>query len=114
MGGRGTFAIGNIVPYSYKTIGKIGNHKIVEGINGKHGLPEESHTSSSYVKVYDNGKVKQIRLYNKDHTTRTDIEYSVHQGKKFLHAHDYSNGKRSKARDLTIVERKKYNKLFGG
>ena len=33
MGGRGTFAAGNPVPYSYETVGKIGGVKVIKGIN---------------------------------------------------------------------------------
>ena len=39
MGGRGTFAAGKIVPYTYETVGKIHDIKILKGTNGKHGLP---------------------------------------------------------------------------
>ena len=33
MGGRGTFAAGNPVPYRYETVGKIGGVKVIQGIN---------------------------------------------------------------------------------
>lgn len=36
MGGRGTFAIGNIVAYTYSTTGKIEGVKVLTGLNGKH------------------------------------------------------------------------------
>lgn len=32
MGGRGTFASGNSVAYTYETIGKIGGIKVLNGI----------------------------------------------------------------------------------
>lgn len=114
MGGRGTFAVGNNVPYTYETVDKINGIKVLKGMSGKHGLPEESHSSSSYISLYKDGSVKQIRIYNKDHTALVDIEYSVHQGKKRLHAHDYIGGERQGLRELTKDEFIKYSKYFGG
>lgn len=114
MGGRGTYAIGNNVEYTYKTVGEIEGVKVLKGLGTKHGLPEESHMSASYISLYNDGSVKQMRLYNKDHTSFIDIDYSIHQGKKTLHAHDYFDGKRQKARNLSKTEIAKYGKYFGG
>lgn len=114
MGGRGTFAIGNDVRYTYETIGKIGKIKILKGIDGKHGLPEESHFSRAYISLYPNNTVKQIRLYAPDRTAKTDIEFSIHQGKKMLHAHDYIQGIRQEARNVTENEYRVFIKYFGG
>ena len=44
MGGRGTFAFGNMVAYTYQTTGTISGVKVLSGLNGKHGLPEEAHS----------------------------------------------------------------------
>ena len=114
MGGRGTFASGNNVVYTYETVGKIDGVKILKGIAGKHGLPEESHSSSSYISLSPTNNVKQIRLYKPNHTAKTDIEFSIHRGKISLHAHDYVKGVRQNARPLTNSEYKKYIKFFGG
>lgn len=114
MGGRGTFAVGNNVLFTYKTVGKIGGIKILEGLVGKHGLPEEAHSSFAYISLYNDGRVKQIRVYGKDHTSSVDIEYSAHQGHAKLHAHYYIAGERREARDLSDEELKKYGKFFGG
>ncbi len=114
MGGRGTFAAGNFVPYIYQTVDIIEGVKVLKGLNGKHGLPEEAHSSTSYIRLHNNGKVKQLRLYNKDLTAKTDIEYSIHQGKLSLHAHDYKNGLRQPARPLTEKEKKEVLKFWGG
>lgn len=114
MGGRGTFASGKQVGYTYNTVGKIDGIKVLKGIQGKHGLPEEAHSSNAYISLYPNGSVKQIRLYNANLTAKTDIEYSMHQGKLSLHAHDYLNGVRQSPRNLTTNEYEKYIKYFGG
>lgn len=106
MGGRGTFAAGNPVPYSYQTVDVIEGVKVLVGLGGKHGLPEEAHKSSAYISLHHNGKVKQFRLYNSNLTAKTDIEYSVHQGKLSIHAHDYVDGVRQSARSLTEYEKK--------
>lgn len=55
MGGRGTFAAGNIVAYVYRTVGKIEGVKVLVGLNGKHGLPEEAHSSRAYIKLKPDG-----------------------------------------------------------
>ena len=45
MGGRGTFAAGKTVAYTYQTVDKIEGVKVLVGMNGKHSLPEEAHSS---------------------------------------------------------------------
>lgn len=80
--------------------------KILKGTNGKHGLPEEAHSSGAYISLHPNGNTKQLRVYNKNLTAKTDIEYSVHQGKMTFHAHDYVNGIRQPARSLTSEKKK--------
>ena len=114
MGGRGTFAIGKPVPYTYETVGFIEGIKVLKGKDGVHGLPEEAHSSSAYISLYPNGTVKQIRVFNPDLTAKVDIEFSMHQGKLTLHAHDYANGERKPARLLTHTEQEHYKRFFGG
>ncbi len=114
MGGRGTFASGKNVAYTYETVGKINGIKILKGLQGKHGLPEETHSSNAYISLNYDNSVRQIRLYNSDLTAKTDVEHSVHQGKTILHAHDYKNGVRQPARELTNEEYKIYYRYFGG
>ena len=114
MGGRGTFASGNIVPYTYETVGKIDGIKVLKGLNGKHGLPEEAHSSGAYISLYPNGSTKQLRIYNTSLTAKTDIEYSIHQGRMTFHVHDYVDGIRQPARPLTSEEKNTYSKYFGG
>lgn len=116
MGGRGTYAIGNNVKYQYETVDKIDGIKVLKGKegSGKHGLPEESHSSEAYISRNPNGKVRQIRFYNKNHTARVDYDFSMHQGKELLHAHDYKNGERLTARKLTEKELRRVYKYFGG
>ena len=41
MGGRGTFASGNPVTYTYETVYKIDGVKVLKGLNGKHSLNKE-------------------------------------------------------------------------
>ena len=114
MGGRGTYAAGNNVAYTYQTVGAIEGIKVLQGLSGKHGLPEEAHSSSAYISLHPNGKVKQLRLYNSNLTARTDIEYSVHQGELSLHAHDYVGGARQLVRPLTDKEEREFMKFFRG
>lgn len=67
MGGRGTFAAGNPVPYTYETVGKIYGVKILQGIDGKHGLPESSHSSMAYLKMNPDGTFNMMRIYDNKH-----------------------------------------------
>lgn len=67
MGGRGTFAAGNPVDYTYKTVGYIEDVKVLEGINGKHSLPDEAHSSGAYIKLKPDGTFHEMRFYDKDH-----------------------------------------------
>lgn len=55
MGGRGTFARGINVAYTYKTSGFIEGIKVLTGLNGKHNLPEEAHSSSAYIRLNPDG-----------------------------------------------------------
>ena len=95
MGGRGTFASGNSVAFTYKTVGYIEGVKVLEGINGKHGLPEESHSSSAYIKLEKDGTFKEMRIYDKDHYLLKEIAYHRKKSltgnytEKVLHIHEY-------------------------
>ena len=129
MGGRGTFAVGNSVPYSYQTVGFIEGVKVLEGTNGKHSLPESSHSSEAYIKLKADGTFHEMRIYDKNHILKMEIAY---HSEKFLtgdnhtpvlHYHTYderfSKNKtgsfgRSPARLLTQEMMKKYGKYFKG
>ncbi len=75
MGGRGTFAAGNNVAYTYEVDttfsadGKINGVKILKGVDGsgKHGLPEEAHSSNAYIKLKPDGTFHEMRIYDEDH-----------------------------------------------
>ena len=77
MGGRGSFAAGNNVGYVYKTVDKINNIKVLEGIGGKHSLPEEAHSSSAYIKLKPDGTFHEMRIYGKDKLAKFEIEYHL-------------------------------------
>lgn len=102
MGGRGTFAAGNPVAYTYEVDkgfspdGKLYGVKVLKGIegSGKHGLPESSHSSTAYLKMNPNGTFNMLRVYDKEHRLRLEIAYhseqSIAKGKeKVLHYHVY-------------------------
>ena len=123
MGGRGTFAAGNSVSYVYETIGTIEDIKVLQGINGKHGLPEESHSSRAYIKLKPDGTFHEMRIYDKDHYLVTEIAYhpepSLNNGNRsenILHIHEYKrdNFKDRSPRLLTPTEIKKYRKYLKG
>ena len=94
MGGRGTFAIGNIVAFTYKTVGFIEGVKILAGLNGKHGLPEEAHSSNAYIKPKEDGTFHELRIYDNDHYLKYEIAYHPEpkidsSRKPVLHYHVY-------------------------
>lgn len=94
MGGRGSFAAGNPVPYKYKTVGFIEGVKVLEGTGNNRGLPESSHSScTTYIKLDYKGVFKEMRFY-KDHVLFLEIGYHSEKnlgspGKPILHYHLY-------------------------
>lgn len=121
MGGRGTFASGIIVPFTYETVGTVDGMKVLEGKDGLHGLPAEAHSSYAYVQRLVNGHIKTIRFYDKGH--RPIFEIANHperrldsSGKNVLHYHiihgDIAN--RSQAMRLTKAMKRRYGKYFRG
>lgn len=123
MGGRGTFASGNPVPYSYETIGKIDGVKVLQKLDKKAsaGLPEEAHSSSSYIILNKDGDFRMYREYDENHYLRFEIAYHPEKNidpsrKPVLHVHEYKPDDFSnrKARPLTKEEYEKYKKYFRG
>ena len=120
MGGRGTFASRNPVPYTYENNEKINGVKVLQGLGGKHNLPEESHSSNAYILTDRAGNFVRFREFNSDHTSKFDIDY--HPEKKIsghynpiFHIHEYNNGIRDPlGRTLTDAEYQKYKKFFRG
>ncbi len=96
MGGRGTFAAHKTVDYTYKTVGFIDDVKILQGVDGKHGLPEEAHSSCAYIKLKADGTFHEMRIYDKDHYLVKEIAYhpepNLNNGNRkdnVLHVHEY-------------------------
>lgn len=127
MGGRGTYSRGNMVAYTYTTIGKIHGVKVLQPKDGMKAfkLPEESHTAGNrYLLLDKDGVFHQYREYGKDHKVVLEIGYhhekSLGKG-DVLHIHvhqkpgiefhgDFSTIKRK----LTRSEYAKYRKFFKG
>lgn len=124
MGGRGTFASGNNVPYKYKTVEIIESVKVLQPKDPKssYKLPEESHSSLSYILLDKVGVFRQYREYNSQHEAIFEIGYHFENnmskhGEPVLHVHDYSAPgvqNRGKARSITEEEVKKYRKFLKG
>lgn len=123
MGGRGTFASGRRVAYTFETVGYIEGVKVLRGLNGKHGLPEEAHSSLAYITLKPDGTFHEMRIYDKEHYLVKEIAYHPEPGlnngnrsENILHVHEYQrdNFKDRKARLITESEYKKYKKYFKG
>ena len=127
MGGRGTFAAGNPVPYTFKTVGYVDGIKVLEGITTAHGLPEEAHSSKAYAQLNKDGTLRTLRFYDKQHRLRLEIanhperklavRYGLPISKPILHFHLYDITGTTKwhgdAQLATNAMRKRYGKLFG-
>lgn len=129
MGGRGTYAAGNNVPYSYQTVGAIEGVKVLQGIDGKHSLPESAHSCNAYIKLKPDGTFHEMRVYGKDHVLRLEIAYHPEPSltgdrrTPVLHYHTYDDRfsknktgafSRSNAALLPSEMKEKYRKFFKG
>ena len=118
MGGRHTYAFGNDVPFVYKTAGVFHGVKILEGTGGKHGLPEEAHTSEAYAKLARDGNLLMLRFYDKDKFLTTEIGFHAEpkltgHRRPVYHIHFYDRDfNRTPARLLAPEEIKKYERFF--
>lgn len=121
MGGRGTYALGNNVPYTYETVGYIDGIKVLQGLPGYKGLPIEAHSSSAYIQLHPDGTFRMLREYDSDHYLIREIAY--HPEPKLsgnhapvLHIHEYQrdNFQDRKGRLLTEAEKTKYRRFFKG
>lgn len=119
MGGRGTYATGNMShPFTYRTVGRFHGIKVLEGLGGRHNLPEEAHSSSAYAKLYKDGNLQMLRFYDKDKRLVLEIGYhpeprlTGHRGDVY-HIHTYTHDfRRSEARLLTHEEIARYGKYM--
>ena len=123
MGGRGSFAAGNVVPYSYETVATINGIKVLKGLNGVHGLPASAHSSNAYIQLNSDGSFRELRLYDKDHSLYFELGYHREpslgsKNKPILHYHLYdrkfSSTKdpgnfRSRAKKATRAMKKRFN-----
>lgn len=129
MGGRGTYAIGNNVPYTYEKVDEIEGVKVLKGKNGKHGLPETAHSSEAYIKLDHKGNFHEMRFYDKNHCLYMEIAYheeeklTGNRHEKILHYHTYDSNfsmskdapfYRSDANLLSEEMKEKYKKYFRG
>ena len=120
MGGRGTYSAGQSPKYTYETVGKIGDVKVLAPIEKTKALklPEESHTAGNKYVFH------QYREYNSNHEVVLEIGYHHERvlGKgDVLHIHvhgkpgiDNHNNPSTVKRKLTLTEYQKYKKLFKG
>lgn len=118
MGGRNTYAAGKNVPFVYKMVGVFHGIKVLEGVGGKHNLPEESHLSEAYVKLFKDGNLQMLRFYDKNKHLKVEIGYHAEPDltghhKPVYHIHEYgSDFSRSDPRLLTPMEIQKYGKYL--
>lgn len=122
MGSRGSFleSGGFSAPAKWHTVDYIDGIKVLEPKDptASLSLPERSNTpGTSYLLYRKNGDFDQLRVFGGDRIPQFDIDYGMHDGKKFLHVHYYTNGKRGKCPNILrpgsdLYE--KYKSLFRG
>lgn len=122
MGGRGTFASGNPVPYSYETVGMVDDVKVLFGKpnTGLHDLPAEAHSSDMYIKLHKDGTLNMLRIYDEEHYLNAEIAYHPEPNltgnrEPVLHIHYYDhNFNRTEADYLDRATYDKYKKYLVG
>lgn len=122
MGSRGSFleSGGFNTPARWHTVDYVDGIKVLAPKDPKTSmnLPERSNTpGTSYLLYRRNGDFDQLRVFGKNRMPQFDIDYGVHNGKKFLHVHYYTDGIRGKHPYIlypgdTLYE--KYKLLFRG
>lgn len=115
MGGRGTFACGNYVPYTYETVGMVDDVKVLFGKpgSGLHDLPAESHSSKMYLKLHKDGTLNMLRIYDDNHYLTAEIAYHPEPNltgnrEPVLHIHYYDKNFTELMR-LILIEKRLIN-----
>ena len=122
MGGRGTYAVGNNVPYTYETVGMHEGVKILTGKpgSGRHDLPAEAHSSTMYMKLHKDGTMNMLRVYGEDHYLQMEIAYHPEPRltgnyEPVLHVHYYDRSfNRTEAAYLDQESYHQYQKYLKG
>ena len=121
MSGRGTFAIGNNVDYTYETINKIEGVKVLSGKNGKHGLPEESHSSTAYIKLRPDGTFYEMRIYDENHYLIKEITCQLEPAlnnrerkHSMVYIHDYLEKDNFEILPAHLIMKEELQKFFKG
>ncbi len=124
MGGRGTYASGNNVAYTYETVGTIEGVKVLQPIDHQRSfnMPPEAHSSSKYIILGKNGVFRQYVEYDSNHLPIFEIGYHFEKGLSkngapAFHVHEYTSPGidfRLPARAITASEYEKYKKYFRG
>lgn len=121
MGGRGTYALGNIPNQTYRTVGHIEGIKILKGVDKQHSLPVESNSSRAYIKLKSDGTFHEMRFYNEKHLITHEIAYhpegTINNGDNFnpiLHVHEYAIPGDFKTRTIRLMteEEKRFYKKY--
>lgn len=119
MGSRGAFLSqgGFSEPLKYQEIGKIEGVKILEKKNSaSNNLPERANTAAAYIAYDQNGRPKQLRVFEKRFPVLDiDFSHSHHHSlaKDDFHVHEYLDGARCNvSRALTSAEWALWGKII--
>jgi len=120
MGGRGTYAAGNMShPFTYKTVGRFHGIKVLEGLGNKHNLPEEAHSSAAYAKLYKDGNLQMLRFYDKYKYLVMEIGFHIepkltghHRPVYHIHVYSRDNFTQREPRLFTPEDIKNYGRYL--
>jgi len=111
---------GHVTTDEYHTVDTLYDAKILEGNQGRHGLPDYSHSPNSiYIKLSYDGNFREMRIYDNEHYPTIEIAYHGEQSltgnrhEKVLHYHTINRQlERSKAQKMTEAIYRKYRKYL--
>ena len=95
----------------YRKVGMVGNIKVLVQTSGSVKAPEYSHTANRIYAIVQNGEVKHLAYYDKDHHQAACIDFGhPHDGLR-PHKHLYMNHKKGEGVNLNSKDRKLIVKL---
>ena len=91
----------------------VGNIKVLVQASGSVKAPEYSHTANRIYAIVQNGEIKHLAYYDKDHHQAACIDFGhSHDGLR-PHKHLYMNHKKGEGVNLNSKDRKLIAKLKG-
>ena len=89
----------------YRKVGMVGNIKVLVQTSGSVKAPEYSHTANRIYAIVQNGEVKHLAYYDKDHHQAACIDFGhPHDG---LRPHKQGEGVNLNSKDRKLIAKLK-------